>query len=91
MGDRRWKMGGWPPQTCPRPSSNPRPAGLIVRLRGGIREREGEREGKVVSRLVFSSGGELVAGGWWRVTRNEQLATRDGMGFPRRPQGREGL
>ena len=40
MGDR----GVWPPKTYPRPSSPPRPAGMVVRLRGGIREREGERE-----------------------------------------------
>jgi len=32
-----------------------------------------------------------VAGGWWRVTRNEPLATRNGMGFPRRRKGAKGF
>ena len=39
MGDGRSEMGRlfvWPPQTCPRPSMSPRPAGLNGRLRGGI-------------------------------------------------------
>jgi hypothetical protein len=26
---------GWPPKTYPRPSSPPRPAGMVIRLRGG--------------------------------------------------------
>jgi hypothetical protein len=30
------KFGYWPPKTCPRPFSDPRPAGMDFRLCGGI-------------------------------------------------------
>ena len=45
VGWAAWKNGSsytdeegesvWPPGTFPRPSENPRPAGLVIRLRGG--------------------------------------------------------
>jgi hypothetical protein len=32
----------------------------------------------------------LVAGVWWRVTRNEQLATSNGMGYRKDAEDAEG-
>ena len=39
--DASQEIADWPPQTFPRPSENSRPAGLVIRLRGGIGNREG--------------------------------------------------
>jgi len=63
----------WPPQTFPRPSSNPRPAGLVVRLRGGIAKRGNGSTAETQRR--GGAFGEM--GNWWRVAGNALRVTRN--------------